>query len=142
MEVQIDKVLASLRAIPDAMGKAVFLQGLQDRNETLFYRILVENIQELAPIIYTPTVGQMCQKFGATFKKTRGMYFSTADKVSDTAAGVTRASLVRTRPHTTHDQRSHMCASLPCAPPPTVGSCANRGIWAPWPTTGRTMTWM
>jgi len=62
------------------MEKYTFLSSLQDRNETLFYNLLLEHIEELAPIIYTPTVGQACIHFNSLFRKTRGMYFTKEDK--------------------------------------------------------------
>jgi malate dehydrogenase (oxaloacetate-decarboxylating)(NADP+) len=56
---QADKLLASVRALPDPLDRSRFLNDLCDRNETLFYRILVDHVREFAPIVYTPTVGQV-----------------------------------------------------------------------------------
>ena len=58
----------------------MYLQALQNRNETLYFKVLIDYITEMAPLVYTPTVGQVCQKFGSTFQRTRGMYFSSADR--------------------------------------------------------------
>ena len=80
MADQLKKVMINVRAEPTPLHKNVFLQGLQDRNEVLYYRILQDNIAELAPVVYTPTVGEVCQKFGNNFQRTRGMYFSGLDR--------------------------------------------------------------
>jgi malate dehydrogenase (decarboxylating) len=61
------------------MHKWRSMQALQDRNETLFYRLLVDHIEELAPIIYTPTVGEACLEYSRLFRRPRGMYFSADD---------------------------------------------------------------
>lgn len=80
MEAQLDKELANIRKLNDPLMKNLAMQDLQDRNETLFHRLLVDNINELAPIVYTPTVGKVCQHFGDNFRRGRGMYFSSKDK--------------------------------------------------------------
>lgn len=64
MEEQLKKVLTQMRGYDSAIQKNVYLRGLHDRNETLFHRLIVDNIEEAAPLIYTPTVGEVCQKFG------------------------------------------------------------------------------
>eukprot|EP00879_Flechtneria_rotunda_P011896 GHRR01012425.1.p1 GENE.GHRR01012425.1~~GHRR01012425.1.p1 ORF type:complete len:369 (+),score=91.49 GHRR01012425.1:486-1592(+) len=56
------------------------LQHLQDRNETLFYKVLMENFVEMAPIIYTPTVGWVCSNYHKLYRRPRGMFFSAKDK--------------------------------------------------------------
>jgi malate dehydrogenase (oxaloacetate-decarboxylating)(NADP+) len=80
LQGQVEKILQSVRAIEDPLQKAVFMNDLCDRNETLFYRILIDNLPEFAPIVYTPVVGLMCQKFGTYFRRARGMYFSSQDR--------------------------------------------------------------
>lgn len=56
------------------------LQELQDRNETLFYKVLVENFVDMAPIVYTPTVGWACRTYSKNFRRPRGMFFSAEDR--------------------------------------------------------------
>jgi malate dehydrogenase (oxaloacetate-decarboxylating)(NADP+) len=80
MNDQCRKVMAQIRGAEDPLKKNLILQGVQDRNEVLYYRLLQDNIQELAPIVYTPTVGAVCQKFGSNFSQARGMYFSGMDR--------------------------------------------------------------
>ena len=53
--------------------KNLMLQDLHNRNETLYHRLLVDNVEELAPLIYTPTVGHVCQQFGSQYVRARGM---------------------------------------------------------------------
>lgn len=63
-----------------ALAKWRILNRLHDRNETLYYRVLMDNIKDFAPVIYTPTVGLVCQNYSGLFRRPRGMYFSAKDK--------------------------------------------------------------
>ncbi|XP_048141605.1 NAD-dependent malic enzyme 59 kDa isoform, mitochondrial isoform X2 [Rhodamnia argentea] len=63
-----------------SLSKWRILNRLHDRNETLYYRVLIDNIKDFAPIIYTPTVGLVCQNYSGLFRRPRGMYFSAKDK--------------------------------------------------------------
>ena len=60
--------------------KHQIIEDVHDRNETLYHRILVDHMEEMAPIIYTPTVGQACNEFAMRYRRPRGMYFSTIDR--------------------------------------------------------------
>jgi hypothetical protein len=80
LETQAEKILAAINEKPTPMDKNTFLADLQDRNETLYFRLLIDNLEKLAPIVYTPTVGLACQKFGSVFRRARGMYFSSQDR--------------------------------------------------------------
>lgn len=65
---------------PNALAKWRILNRLHDRNESMFYQVLVANIEEYAPIVYTPTVGLVCQNYSGLYRRPRGMYFSSADR--------------------------------------------------------------
>ena len=76
LDLQVGRRLAALRNLGTELQKYTFLRGLQDTNETLFYALLTRNIEELMPIVYTPTVGLGCQQFSRIFRKPRGLFLS------------------------------------------------------------------
>jgi malate dehydrogenase (oxaloacetate-decarboxylating) len=76
LDEQIERRLEALRDQPDAFHKYSFLRDLQDTNETLFYALSLRNIQEMLPLLYTPTVGEGCQRFSEIWKKPRGLFLS------------------------------------------------------------------
>jgi len=80
IEVQVERCLSHINGIESDINKNLYLQDLQNRNETLFHRVLLDNIEKMAPLIYTPTVGVVCQEFGHQFRRPRGMFFSRDDR--------------------------------------------------------------
>jgi len=79
-EVQAQRYLAHLRDLQNPLEKFIDLNALHDRNEALFFRVVSENPDEIMPLIYTPTVGLACQKFGNIFQRPRGLFISADDR--------------------------------------------------------------
>ena len=77
---QAERFLVSFRKLTDPLDRFVALNALHDRNEDLFFSILVDHIDEMQPIVYTPIVGLACQKFGQIFQRPRGMFISIRDR--------------------------------------------------------------
>lgn len=79
-EQQMGRVLENVRRKTSDIEKYIYLGSLQDRNENLFYRVVMSNLDEMMPLIYTPTVGQGCQEFGHIFRRPRGLYVTARDR--------------------------------------------------------------
>ena len=80
LEEQLARVMENFRAKESAIERYVFMVALQDRNETLFYRAVMDHLTDMLPIIYTPTVGEACQRFGHLFRRPRGLYLSPRER--------------------------------------------------------------
>ena len=79
-EEQVQRVMENFDRKPNNLERYIHMMALQGRNETLFYRVVLDHIEEMMPIIYTPTVGQACQEYGHIFRRPRGMFISAADQ--------------------------------------------------------------
>ncbi len=77
---QVTRVMGNYRKKPTDIERYIFLISLQARNEALFYRVLMDHITEMMPIIYTPTVGEACLEYGHIFRKPRGLYVTAEDR--------------------------------------------------------------
>ena len=77
---QVTRTLENLRRLTSPLDKFVALNALHDRNEALFFRVLCDNIDEMQPLVYTPTVGLACQKFGLVFQRPRGVFIGANDR--------------------------------------------------------------
>lgn len=77
---QMARFLENMRRLPDPLEKFMALSALHDRNEALFFRVVCDNVDEIMPLIYTPTVGLACQRFGHIFQRPRGMFITINDR--------------------------------------------------------------
>src|SRR6266511_4598149 len=77
---QMARVLENFHRLPSPLEKYIFLTALHDRNEALFFRVVMSNPDEMMPIIYTPTVGLACQQFGHIFQRPRGLFITARDR--------------------------------------------------------------
>jgi malate dehydrogenase (oxaloacetate-decarboxylating)(NADP+) len=80
MEEQVERTLENFRKKDNDLEKYLFMIALQDRNKTLFYRVVIDHLDEMMPIIYTPTVGQACLEYGHIFRRPRGIFISLKDR--------------------------------------------------------------
>jgi malate dehydrogenase (oxaloacetate-decarboxylating)(NADP+) len=80
MDVQVTRALENFTKKTTDLEKYLYLISLQDENRALFYRVVVDNIVEMMPIIYTPTVGQACQQYAHIFQRPRGIFISAKDR--------------------------------------------------------------
>lgn len=80
MAQQLEHALSNVRRNISNIERYIFLSSLRKRNERLYYRLLIEHIEELMPVVYTPTVGEACQEFARIFRETAGFYISIRNR--------------------------------------------------------------
>ena len=82
IEIQVERAYEAFSRKTDDLERYIYLIGLQDRSEPLFYRLLVEHLEEMVPIVYTPTVGQACMQMSHIQRRFRGIYI-TPDNIAN-----------------------------------------------------------
>ncbi len=80
IDEQVSRAYEQFSVFSSAMDKHVYLRNIQDTNETLYYKLINQHIEEMMPIIYTPTVGDACQKFSQIYRRNRGLFLSYEDQ--------------------------------------------------------------
>jgi len=79
-ELQVKRVMHGIYRKAYDIERYILLSALQDRNEQLFYQVVIQHIEEIMPLIYTPTVGQACKEFSQIFRRSKGFYITPEDK--------------------------------------------------------------
>ncbi|KAE8674128.1 NADP-dependent malic enzyme [Hibiscus syriacus] len=79
-DLQVKKMMHSIRQYQVPLQKYMAMMDLQELNERLFYKLLINNVEELLPVVYTPTVGKACQKYGSIFRRPQGLFISLKEK--------------------------------------------------------------
>lgn len=80
IEEQVERCYSQYSQFVAPINKHIYLRAIQDTNETLYYRLIQQHIDEMMPIIYTPTVGDACEQFSDIYRKNRGLFLSYQDK--------------------------------------------------------------
>ncbi len=80
LDQQAARTYQAYKKKSEDMSRHIFLRELQDRNETLFYRLLIDHITEMLPMVYTPVVGMACQRFSEIYRRSRGLFISFAEQ--------------------------------------------------------------
>ncbi len=80
IEEQVERAYMQYSSFDEALNKHIYLRAIQDNNETLFYRLIQKHIDEMMPIIYTPTVGDACEQFSDIYRSSRGLFVSYEER--------------------------------------------------------------
>jgi len=80
IEQQVDRAYQQYSSFDEPINQHIYLRATQDNNETLFYRLVQEHIEEMMPIIYTPTVGDACERFSEIYRRARGLFIAYPDR--------------------------------------------------------------
>ncbi|KAH7858216.1 hypothetical protein Vadar_021423 [Vaccinium darrowii] len=79
-DLQVKKMMHTMRQYQVPLQQYMAMMDLQEMNERLFYKLLIDNVEELLPVVYTPTVGEACQKYGSIFRRPQGLFISLKEK--------------------------------------------------------------
>ncbi|GGF61371.1 NAD-dependent malic enzyme [Alteromonas lipolytica] len=92
IEEQVERAYMQYSSFDEPLNKHIYLRAIQDTNETLFYRLIQEHIEEMMPIIYTPTVGDACEQFSDIYRSSRGLFISweERDQIDDIVRNATK----------------------------------------------------
>ncbi|MFT5421030.1 MAG: malate dehydrogenase (oxaloacetate-decarboxylating) [Candidatus Endobugula sp.] len=95
IEEQTARAYEQLSSFTSNIDKHIYLRNIQDTNETLYYRLVTENLNEIMPLIYTPTVGEACQQFSRIYRRHRGLFISYNDrnKIDDMLQNATKRNI-------------------------------------------------
>ncbi|CUS48249.1 MAG: malate dehydrogenase (oxaloacetate-decarboxylating) MaeA [Idiomarinaceae bacterium HL-53] len=80
IEEQVSRAYMQYKSFETPINKHIFLRAIQDTNETMFYRLVKDHVEEMMPIIYTPTVGDACEQFSDIYRSSRGLFLSYAER--------------------------------------------------------------
>lgn len=79
-DLQVKKMMHTMRQYQVPLQQYMAMMDLQEMNERLFYKLLIDNVEELLPVVYTPTVGEACQKYGSIFRRPQGLFISLKER--------------------------------------------------------------
>ncbi|MEV5843560.1 NAD-dependent malic enzyme [Streptomyces sp. NPDC051985] len=96
LDEQVTRAREAFHGYDKPLNRHIYLRQLQDTNEVLFYRLVTEHLEEMLPIVYTPTVGEACRRFSSIYRRPRGLFLSWEDRHRF-------REILRNRPHGDHD---------------------------------------